>query len=181
MQENTKLVIKAAPILLLSILLITLMSQQTTYDQEIEKLQNIITQQNTQIETLTTRVNQLETQLVQSYELTASTSLRVNDFSHPDYDSGWVPLEPGRNCCLTHNQGCHIFVYILGWDYTEDGGFAIHQNIIGDSNWSASSDESCGIRWYCDNEGHIMLCRGCDDCVWDEARVYIWKIEDTYQ
>lgn len=80
--------IKATPILLLSILLFAATSQQTTYDQEIEKLQNTIQQQSIQITTLTTRINQIETQLGQYSETTIRDSIQVNDFSHPDYDSG---------------------------------------------------------------------------------------------
>ena len=71
-------------------------------------------------------------------------------------------------------MGYNILVYIIGWDY--NGNVVIlHQDFQGIS--SGEANDSCGLSWCCDKGDCIMINRMEQDKVWDEFRVYIWKID----
>ena len=151
------LLIKATPLSLVALILITVPTLLTTSNQEeINQLEEIIEIQSLKIQAIQTKIENNETESVSIVSNNLDTiSGNVDDFSNPSYDSGWIPIEPGDVITLTHNQGIHIFVHVLGWDYLDDGSFVVHQNIAGNGYWDTPSGVSCGISWCCSNENQI--------------------------
>lgn len=65
-------------------------------------------------------------------------------------------------------QNDNIFVYIIGRYYSVDNTWIVNQ-------------EPYSITWTTSDENSIIVYRIADDYYYDEARVLIWKIEDSNQ
>jgi len=90
-------------------------------------------------------------------------------FGNPDYDSGWVHLALNDYTDFRHNLGQedNLFVYIIGRYYYE------------------------GYYWYCQDTYYITwitldantltVFRLEEDTFYEQARVFIWKIEAVNQ
>ncbi len=101
-------------------------------------------------------------------------------FSNPEYDSGWIPLDPGGTYTLSHGCGVHFFAYIIGWDNSGENGYVIHQNYHGSMFWGAGDVSSYGIIWYSSDIDKITIHRDSKDVVYDEFRVFIWGLDSIY-
>jgi len=104
------------------------------------------------------------------------------EFGAPDYDSGWIPIEPGSSEMVTHNLGTNeLFVYMIGrypvWLPDPDiWTHVVHQIGIGTDS---DGDDQTGVAWwlYDDADDDTMwVMRKGDDADWLEFRVYIWII-----
>ena len=153
----------------------------------INRLENRITELNKQIETqdqhidaqneiisqLQTKVSNLEP-VVERQVIQRTVNIQS---IKPDWDSGWIPIEPGQTYNLTHNQGFQVMVYLLGWDYVEGCGQVIHQTSSGGCFWNEQSETCNGLQWCCSCCDHISIHRNIDDKIWDEFRVLLWNLE----
>ena len=124
------------------------------------------------INALEERVESLSLQIISIKE-----SNTLGPFNNPDYDSDWIPIEPGKSYTFNHGQGATPFVYIIGWDDKGENGYSIHQSCNGFDFWDTGNSTSCGIMWCCLNVNEICILRDINDTVWDEFRLLIWKVD----
>jgi len=104
---------------------------------------------------------------------------QTEGFGSPDYDSGWIVINPGTNVNLTHNLGTgNLLVYLNGRykSNLEDMRWIYHQTNFGtnifflDEEWVQR-----GAQWRSD-ENSILVFREYTDEYWEQFRVIIWKI-----
>jgi hypothetical protein len=100
-------------------------------------------------------------------------------FGVPDYDSGWMIINPGTNVNLTHNLGTdELLVYLYGRfrSTLADTRWIYHQTNFG-TNIFGLGDEwvQRGAKWSSD-ENWVVVFREYTDESWEQFRVIIWKI-----
>ena len=143
-----------------------------------KQIQNNETTHDNRIEELVTKVSELEKSinfLNQKYnQLRQEVTTNSGPFNNPDYDSGWIPIEPGVEYTFTHGCGVHVFVYLIGWDYSGEKGYLIHQDYHSDNQEVETS--SWGIKWCCSDIDQITIHRDINDKKWDEIRFFIWNM-----
>ena len=157
-----------SPILLILLLILVIVSNSrivTTSNEDASYLDNKIVE-------LEERINSLTLQLQSIKE-----SDSLGPFKNPDFDSDWIPIEPGDSYTFYHGQGANPLVYILGWDDEGVNGYSIHQSCNGVDFWDTGNKTSCGLMWCCPNVDEICVLRDVNDAVWDEFRLLIWKLE----
>lgn len=161
--------------LLIILVISTLYSASSIYSLE-KKVDELYQKQETQIQ------YGYENQNIEPSSDSVIASQAFYEFQVPlgrfesDYDSGWIPIEPGETYNLSHGQGYQVIVYLLGWDYVDGGGQVIHQTSSGDCFWG--EEGACnGLQWCCSCRDHITIHRNIDDEIWDEFRLFIWKLE----
>jgi hypothetical protein len=88
----------------------------------------------------------------------------------PDYDSGWIRIDPGETKSLEHGLGTDedLFVYVIG-RYREGQTNQLYYGL------GYLGDVEIGNGWTMDDT-FISITRGVADVHWDETRVYIWKM-----
>jgi hypothetical protein len=95
----------------------------------------------------------------------------------PDYDSCWVPINPGQTKTLILGDKYELsaFVYVLGkyGDASADEPEVIHQIFLGGE---CNGDESAGITWSISDNDIITVSRLPDDTAWEKVRVMVWKL-----
>ena len=133
---------------------------------------------NGNVDILLARISELEDQIENlSSQMKEIQMCTFGPFRNPDYDSDWIPIEPGKSYTLNHGQGVNPFIYILGWDDEGVNGYTIHQSCNGVDFWDTGKSTSCGIMWCCSNVDEICIKRDINDSVWDEFRLLVWKLE----
>lgn len=102
----------------------------------------------------------------------------------PDWDSGWVPVDPGEAAVLSHNLGGSINRYIVRMEFKavpEKGSpqapMAIHHHAYGgtSSNILAEDAAYMGANWQNLTNQSITVYRWADDPLADQIRVRIWQ------
>jgi hypothetical protein len=88
----------------------------------------------------------------------------------PDYDSGWIRIDPGETKSLEHGLGTDedLFVYVIG-RYREGQTNQLYYGL------GYLGDVEIGNGWTLDDT-FISITRGVADVHWDETRVYTWKM-----
>ena len=116
---------------------------------------------NDDIGLLLSRINRLEAEIETLSNKVESNHKKeaFGPFRNPDFDSNWIPIEPGKSYTFYHGQGVNPFVYILGWDDEGINGYTIHQSGNGVNFWSAGNSTSNGIMWCCSNIDEISIKR----------------------
>ena len=91
-------------------------------------------------------------------------------FGSPDYDSGWITIDPGETKSMEHGLGTDedLFVYVIG-RYREGQTNQLYYGL------GYLGDTEIGNGWTMDDT-FISITRGVADVHWDETRVYIWKM-----
>jgi hypothetical protein len=100
-------------------------------------------------------------------------------FGAPDYDSGWIVINPGTNVNVTHNLGTENLIVYLNGRYKsnlEDVTWIYHQTNFGTNIFLVNEEwVQRGAQWRSD-ENSILVFREYTDEYWEQFRVIIWKI-----
>lgn len=166
------------------------LSGATTRSSQIESLSNAFTAQldtkDTEIATLSDAMSSLEEQLSQ---LEASAAEPVIGFNTPDYDSGWIEIEPDSYVNLNHNLGTtNLFVYLVGGYKANE--YDTHQIAIGGDVYyipfydAADSlrflERHDGIFWRTNGVNTIRVSRLSENINynWPRFRVLLWMLPE---
>ena len=109
-----------------------------------------------------------------------TTQIGTTDgFGKPDYDSGWMSINPGTNVNVTHNLGTgDLLVYLYGRYRSplNQAKWIYHQTDLGTNIFRQEEDwVQRGARWWSD-KNWIVVFREYTDESWQQFRVIIWKI-----
>ena len=161
-------------------------------DTQIEGLSNALTTQliskDTEIATLRDTMSMLEEQVSQLEGTVAyMESATVIGFNTPDFDSGWIVIEPASTVYIHHNLGTNnLFVYLLG-GYGEGSELVTHQHSSGGDEYvlgTLHNNEwefewyNVGTEWYANSENTINVYRRSTDMMYRYTRVLIWVLPD---
>jgi hypothetical protein len=109
--------------------------------------------------------------------------LCVSTTDPPDWDSGWVGIDPDETVTLNHNLGVNINRYIVRTEFkalpkdgTPEAPMAIHQFAYGGDavNVVGMATQYRGANWQNLTDQTIDLYRWADDPYADQVRVRIW-------
>jgi len=123
---------------------------------------------------LQTTIRELETRISEIEAVQKPQGLPA-----PDYDSGWLAMEPESQLTIEHGLNTYeILVYLVGKQSYDD---VVHQFFWGGFYWHSSEYVSTqkGVWWFTEDESSINVWRQKDDAGYDFIRVYIWKIPAT--
>lgn len=86
-------------------------------------------------------------------------------FGAPDYDSGWIPINPGGQATIIHNLGIgNSLVYLYGrYDTSGPSGYCTHQYPSG-CHWVRFASVPNALR----------VERDLQDTLYEEFRILIW-------
>jgi hypothetical protein len=109
---------------------------------------------------------------IQTYVDSVETQITTvqGGLGSPDYDSGWITIDPGETKSMEHGLGTDedLFVYVIG-RYREGQTNQLYYGL------GYLGDVEIGNGWTMDDT-FISITRGVADVHWDETRVYIWKM-----
>lgn len=105
--------------------------------------------------------------------------VRVRQAEAPDWDSGWLPIQPGdaNSLQLTHNLGGDAGDYLVGIKFRDtskdpsEEGFGVHHYTYGGVEYQG---EFFGAVWHHLNASHITVTRFANDQAVNEIRVMIY-------
>jgi hypothetical protein len=109
--------------------------------------------------------------------------LCVSTTDLPDWDSGWVDINPDQTVTLNHNLGGNVNRYIVRTEFKSvpvkgapEAPMAIHQFAYGGdaSNILTKDATYLGANWQNLTDQSITLYRWSDDQLADQIRVRIW-------
>jgi len=102
----------------------------------------------------------------------AQVFLRIWVPDPPDYDSGWVNIQPGQLITLTHNLGGDVDDYTVGMKFqdTTPGGLGIHQYAFGGLE---AGGQYQGAAWQNLTDTAIQVQRFGADATVHQVRVFI--------
>lgn len=101
--------------------------------------------------------------------------VRIFEPDPPDYDSGWVGINPDDMMTLTHNLGGNPNHYVVrGWQRDTDDGIGINHRFAGSFE---AGDSWFGTYWKNLTDTTINVLRRADDWAADQVRVRIWVRE----
>lgn len=98
--------------------------------------------------------------------------LRIWQPDPPDYDSGWVDIQPGRAITLTHNLGGDVDGYTVGMKFRDapGGERGLHQFAFGGLE---AGGAAYGAAWQRLTDTTIQVLRFGDDTSVQQVRVFI--------
>lgn len=109
---------------------------------------------------------------IQTYVDSVETQITTvqGGLGSPDYDSGWIRIDPGETKSMEHGLGTDedLFVYVIG-RYREGQTNQLYYGL------GYHGDVEIGNGWTMDDT-FISITRGVADVHWDETHVYIWRI-----